>query len=70
MYLRYLLPISFGLTGGILYKQINNKFYNFYDINSVYINSLFNYGMLIGLGIGTSLSYFKFNNKLLLKLSD
>lgn len=70
MYYKYLLPISFGLTGGILYKEIKNRFYNFYDVNSIYIYSLFNYGMLIGIGIGSSLFYIKYNNRLILKLSD
>lgn len=67
-YSNYIFIGSSALAGGLIYqaiKNLNTRYDYYQDTNNV-----FNYGMLLGLGIGTSLTYFKYSDQLLLKSSD
>ena len=53
---KYLIPIGFGVAGGLLYQKVKNFYYDFLghyycnDRNIKYISNIFNYGMLFGVG--------------------
>ena len=51
---KYLIPIGFGITGGLLYQKVKNYYYDLYyyndSINTKYVSNIFNYGMLFGVG--------------------
>ena len=51
---KYLIPIRFGITGGLLYQKVKNYYYDLYyyndSVNTKYVSNIFNYGMLFGAG--------------------
>lgn len=67
MYSNYFFVVGCGLTGGVIF----NAWYNIFQKPKIYDSTvnIFNYGMLFGLGIGSSLAYIK-NTPKLIKASE
>ena len=63
---KYLIPIGFGITGGLLYQKVKNYYYDLYyyndSVNTKYVSNIFNYGMLFGAGT-SYLLHLKYCNK-------
>lgn len=64
----YLFIGGCALGGGLIYNAFENIYLkSYYDENR---RNIFNYGMLFGIGLGSSLYYLKHSNQLLLKSSE
>lgn len=68
MYNKYLFVGACAISGGVIYNAVQNLYVkpSIYDDRK----NIFNYGMLLGLSLGSGLAYLRNPERLLLKSSE